>query len=69
MVHPKGRSEVVLLQFEAKIHANMLRVPHIGKCLFVVCRAVGTIRDATWLPVACRNNYLSLFVRRSCIAL
>ena len=64
MVHRKGRSETVLLRFVSKIHASMLRVPYIGKCLFVVCRAMGTIGDATWLPVACQNNYLSLSVRR-----
>ena len=36
---------------------------------FVVCRAVSTIGDATWLPVACQNNYLSLSVRRRCTVL
>ena len=69
MVHCKGWSEAVLLRFVAKIHASMLRVHYIGKCLSVVCRAVGTIRDATWLPVACRNNYLNLSVRRRCTVL
>ena len=54
MVHRKGRSEVVLLRFVAKLHASMLRVPYIEKCIFVVCLAVGIIGDATWLPVCCR---------------
>ena len=39
MVHRKGRSEVAQLRFFANIHASMFRVPYIGKCFFVVCRA------------------------------
>ena len=68
-VYRKGGSEVVLLRSVAKIPASMLRAPYIGKCLFVLFRAVGTIGDATWLAVACRNNYLSLSVRRRCTVL
>ena len=56
MVRRKGRSDAVLSRFFAKIHASMFIVPYIEKYFFDVCRAVGTNRDATWLPVAYQSN-------------
>ena len=62
----KGRSEAVLLRFFAKIHASMFRSYYIGNCFLVVCRAVGTDGDVTWLPVVYQNSCLSLYARRRC---
>ena len=41
----------------------------IGIILFVMCRAGDITEDATWLPVTCLNDRLSLYVRRLCNSL
>ena len=65
----KERSEAMLLRFFAKIHASMLQFTYIEKCFFVVCRAVGTNGDVTWLPVVYQSSCLNLYVRRRCTSM